>query len=118
MVKILGREGAEKRTAGKLYVVVVQAVLLFGSETWMVTPCLEKALVGFHHRAAQRMAGMGTEYQLNRTWVYPPIGAALVTVGLEDNGVYIAHHQTTVAQYIVTCPIMDFCLAADWRPGM
>ena len=56
---------------------------------------------------------MGPERQLNGTWVYPPIGAALVTVGLEDNGVYIAHHQTTVAQYIVTCPIMDLCLEAE-----
>ena len=33
VVNILGREGVDKRTAGKLYVAVVEAVLLFGSET-------------------------------------------------------------------------------------
>ena len=62
---------------------VVQAVLLFGSETWVVNPRLEKALMGFHHWAVRLMADMGPKFQLNGTWVYPPIGAALAMVGLE-----------------------------------
>ena len=33
LAKILGREGADERTVGVFYVVVVQAVLLFWSET-------------------------------------------------------------------------------------
>ena len=45
--KILGREGADRRTAGVFYMAVVQAVLLFGSETWILTPWLEKYLGGF-----------------------------------------------------------------------
>ena len=56
--KILGREGAERRTVGRFYVAVVQAVLLFSSETWVTTPRLEKSLKGFHHRAVRQMAGM------------------------------------------------------------
>ena len=40
MVKILVREDVDKRMTGKLYVVVVQAVLLFGLETWVATPQL------------------------------------------------------------------------------
>ena len=43
----------------------------------------------------------------------PPIGAALEMVGLEEINEYIALHQNTVAQYIVTCPIMDLCLEAE-----
>ena len=39
--------------------VVVQAVLLFGSETLVVTPRMDKSLAGFHHRAVWQMAGMG-----------------------------------------------------------
>ena len=92
---------------GKLCVTVVQAVLFFGYETWVVTPRLDKALAGFHHRVVRRMAGMGPKCQFNRTWVYPPIGAALVTVGPEEIGLYITRLQNTVAQYIVTYPIMD-----------
>ena len=59
MVKILGREGSDRRTAGRFYVAVVQAVILFGSEKWVVTPQMEKALAGFRHQAFRQMAGMG-----------------------------------------------------------
>ena len=73
MVRILGREGADRRTAGRFYVLVVQAVLLFRSDIWVVTLQLEKALAGFHHQAIRRMAGMGPECKLYGTWVYTPI---------------------------------------------
>ena len=30
---------------------------------------------------------------------------------------YVSHRQNTVAQFIVTRPIMELCLAAEWRLG-
>ena len=54
---------------------------------------------------------MGTKRQQDGVWVFTPIGEALVTVGLEDIGVYITLFHNTVAQYIVPCPIMDLYLA-------
>ena len=42
----------------------------------------------------------------------------MVTVGLEEIGVYITCRQNTVTHYIATCPSMDLCLAEDRRPGM
>ena len=57
-MKILGREGEDRRMEGRFYVTVVQAVLLFGSETWFLIPRLDKYLEGFHHRKAHQMAGM------------------------------------------------------------
>ena len=62
MVKILGREDADKSTEGKFYVAVVQAVLWFGLETWVVIPHLDKALAGFHHRSVWKMSVMGTKH--------------------------------------------------------
>ena len=94
------------------YVAVVQSVLLFGSETWVLNPRWEKSLEGFQHQAARRMAGMGPKQQRYGTWVYPPIGAALEMVRLEEIGVYIARCQNMIAQYIVNHPITDLCLAA------
>ena len=69
---------------------MVQAVLLFVSKTWVLTPWLEKSLEGFHHQATRRMADMGPKRQRCGIWVYPPIGAALKMVVLEEIGVYIA----------------------------
>ena len=102
----------------RFYVEVLQAVLLLGSETWVLTPCLEKYLEGFNHRAVQRMVGMVPKHKRNETCVYPPIGEALAMVGLEEIRVYIACRHNTVVQYIDTHPIMDLCLSEDWNPGM
>ena len=38
LAKILGRERADRITEGRFYVELVQAVLLFGSESWVLTP--------------------------------------------------------------------------------
>ena len=97
---------------------VVQAVLLFGSEMWVMNPRLEKSLEDFHHRSVQRMTVMVPRRQRDGTWVDPPIGAALETVGLDEIGVYIACLHNTVAQYIGTHPIMDLCLAEERNPGL
>ena len=66
-------------------------MLLFGSETWVMNPRLEKALEGFYHRSAQWVAGMVPKCQQDGTWVFPPIGAALEIVAMYNIGVYIAH---------------------------
>ena len=50
--------------------------------------------------------------------MYPPIGAAMTTVGMDDIGVYITRRQNTVAQYIATLPIMDLYLAVDRKTGL
>ena len=49
MVRTLGREVTDRRKAGRFYVELVQEVLFFGSETWVVTPRMEKALTDFNH---------------------------------------------------------------------
>ena len=42
LAKILGSEGADRRMTGRFSVAVVQAVLIFGSDTWVLTPRLDK----------------------------------------------------------------------------
>ena len=61
---------------------------------------------------------MGPKFQRYGTWMYPPIGSDLATVGMDEIGVYISLRQKTVAQYIATRPIMDLCLAAERKPGL
>ena len=47
MTRILGREGAYPRTSVLLFKAVVQAVSLFGLETWVLTSRMEQALGSF-----------------------------------------------------------------------
>ena len=50
ILRILGREGASPRVSGILFKLVAQIVLLFGSDTWMMTPCIGWALWWFQYR--------------------------------------------------------------------
>ena len=114
----LKREEEDRRTLGTFYAMMVQAVLLFGYKTWVLTPRFEKALKGFHHWSVGRMACMGPKHQRDRTWVYISIGAALEMVGLEETRVYIACHQNTVAHYIATRSIMYLCPVTERNTGL
>ena len=42
--KILGREGDDPWTSGNFYEAVLQATLLFGTETWAISPSIGKSL--------------------------------------------------------------------------
>ena len=46
MTRILIMEGAEPWVSGFYFKAVVQSVFLFGSETWVVTPNMGRALGG------------------------------------------------------------------------
>ena len=56
--RILGWEGANAWTPGTFYKAVVQAALLFGSETWVVNLNIGEILGGFHHRLDLCLSGM------------------------------------------------------------
>ena len=55
--QILGKENAPAKVCASFYRATVQAVLLFGSETWVPTLSMMRTLEGFHVRAAHRMVG-------------------------------------------------------------
>ena len=66
--RILGREGATARISGAFLKGVVKQVLLFGAETWVVTPRMERALSGFLHGAARRLTGRQARRGRNSAW--------------------------------------------------
>jgi hypothetical protein len=49
---VLRAENATPKICGMFYKATVQAVLLYGSETWSLSPSSMKCLEGFHIRAA------------------------------------------------------------------
>ncbi len=69
--RVLGAENATPKVCGVFYKATVQAVLLFGSETWKLSPLNLKSLEEFHIRATRRMAGMQPARNPDRTWTHP-----------------------------------------------
>jgi hypothetical protein len=52
ILHVLRAENATTRTSGMIYKATVQTVLLYGSETWSLSPTSVKQLEGFHIQAA------------------------------------------------------------------
>ena len=52
------REGAEPIVSSKFYRYVVQAVLLFGAETWVLKAAMMQKLEGVHVGFLRKVTGM------------------------------------------------------------
>ncbi len=63
--RVLRAENATARMFGMFYKATVQAVLLYGSETWNLSPTSVKQLEGFHIHATWRMSGLQLEKKPN-----------------------------------------------------
>ena len=107
-----GREGV-----GKIFKAVVQAVFLFGAETWVLTLRMERAMDIFQHGAARRLTGRKPRISGDGSWAYPPMKEAMRDAGFEGIRKSITRRKNTVAQYIATRPILDLCKRATHRMG-
>ena len=55
---MLTKTGVKLRAWEGLYKAVAQTLLIYGSESWVVTGAMLKVLEGFRHWAARCVAGM------------------------------------------------------------
>ncbi len=85
---VLRSENATPKMCGMFYKATVQAVLLYGSETWSLSPSNMKHLEGFHICAAWQMSGKQPERKKDGSWMYPRLEDVLKAVGLKS----IAHY--------------------------
>jgi hypothetical protein len=115
--QVLRAENALPKVCGVFYKATIQAVLLFGSETWNLAPSRLACLEGFHLRAAWQMSGRGQKKLPNGTWRYPNSEAVLREVGLQTINHYIGVHWQHVANFIVNQPIFQLCLEGVRKRG-
>lgn len=89
------------KVATTIYKVVVQAVLLYGSETWVVTPSILTRLENFHRRCARHIMGQHIRPRDDGTgtWEYPSTREIFERTGLESMESYIAKRRENVKEY-------------------
>ena len=98
---VLRAEKTSPKVCGVFYKATLQAVPLFGSETWKLSPPSLKSLEGFHIWAARCMVGKMPTRNLDGTWMYPSSKDVLKAVGLRTIDHYIGVCQETIARFIV-----------------
>ena len=88
-------------------------MLLYISESWVVTGAMLKVLEGLHHQASRQIPEMKSDGE----WEYPLLVAALEYVGLYPINEYIRRWQVTIAENVVCHTINELCVKAEQRPG-
>jgi hypothetical protein len=99
------------------YKAIVQAILLYGSETWTITSAMMKALRGFHNRVARRTACRCPKQRPDGSWDYPRIETARRIASLYTIEHYVAIRQRSFVDKVATRPIHELCEVAQRRSG-
>lgn len=115
--RVLRAENASPRVNGLFYKATIQAILLFGSETWNLSPSAMKCLEGFHVRAARRMTGLQPRREPDGTWTYQSSEKVLEAAGLHTIQHYVEVRRNTVLKFILDRPIFEFCREASRQRG-
>ena len=113
---VIAKEEVPAPVAGMFYQAVVAAVLLYGSESWVVLAYDLRALEGFHVEAARRLTGMRPKKR-GETWVYPHSADVLREARLKTVAEYIAKRRRTVHRTIADRPILEECRGAERQCG-
>ncbi len=83
-------KNASLQVYGYFYKAVVQAVLLFGSESRNLTSTLLMGLEGFHIQCGYQMVQMHMwKHDPTITWVYPASSDILTECGLQNIKEYV-----------------------------
>lgn len=117
--RLLRGENMSPRVCGMFFKAVVQSVLLYGSESWVLTPSALRCLEGFVYHAACRMAKQHRKRRDQQTgkYIYPATKDVYEEVGLYTVEEYIDRRRQTVANYIRDRPIFDLCMESERQRG-
>ena len=85
---------------GKFYLTIVQAVLLYGADSWVVKKGDMRKLQSFHHRAVRYMSGTHIQKKINGEWVYPDHKDLLKKCGLLPIEEYIKRRRGTLVKFM------------------
>jgi hypothetical protein len=107
--RILSNERASPKAMASVYKTVVQAVLLYGSESWALTLAMEKKLQSFHRRCARYITGQHIRQNPDESWTCPSSETVLKQAGLWTIQQYIQRRRKTVEPYARSRPIYQQC---------
>ena len=80
------------------YRAVTQAVLLFGSYTWVLSGATERTMEGTHTRFLRHITGKRAQRKSDWTWVTPRAELVWKAAGTQSEITYIGRRQGTVSQ--------------------
>ena len=90
------------------YKVIVQTVLLYGSESWVMSTLARNKVNSFHNRCSRFITGRHITLD-GETWIYPSRASTLQEADLLGIEEYITKRKETIGPYAATSKILESC---------
>ena len=81
---------------------IVSAVLLYGSGTWVLTKQIEDLLSSFHNRCARTIGKTYIRKSGEDEWVYPSVAETLKKANLHPLSYYLLKRRANFKNYVTT----------------
>ena len=107
--KIMRREGEETDASEKFYHVVIQAVLLFGAKTWVLSPPMAQSLEGVHVGLLRQVKNLKAKSMEEGLWQKVAADRVLQGAGTQPLQTYLERRQAKVAEWVALRPIFEVC---------
>ena len=99
LANILKREGANSVCMGRFYLTIVQAVLLYGADSWTINERNFKRLQSFHNRAVRFLTGDHIQKRTEE-WYYPNHSSLFKKARLLPIEKYLERRRGTLRKYL------------------
>lgn len=96
--RILRADGCSPHVMAYFYKTIIQSILLFGSETWVLSRRLRKRLDSFHLRCARQIAHRPIRQLPSGDWEHPNSTEVLEVCKMSPLSTYIAKQKTKILQ--------------------
>ena len=95
--------------SASFYRAVVQLILLYGLETWVLLASMAKMIEETHTEVLRLITGRRARQLGDRTRETPGEEGVREEEGIHLSRISIEHHQATVAQWVALRPLFEVC---------
>ena len=104
---LLQLEGADPRVEEMFYRAVVQVILLYGLESWVLLVATKRKAEGMNTRFLREITGNRVLRLVKGTWETPRAEGVREAEGMQTDMTYIRRWQETVAQWVALHPLFE-----------
>ena len=103
------REGSDTKVLASFYRAVVQAILLYGSETLVLLASMENRIEGIHMEFLRMITDKRTKQLGDDIWKTPGAEVIREAVGTQLARIYKEQWKVTVEQWVALRPLFEVC---------
>ena len=113
VAEVLGNTGVLVKAQAMMCKAVVQELILYGSEIWVVTKKIMTFLEVFHHGISRQIMGMKEWMGDGGEWEWNLVDAALEATGIWLMRDYLWRWKANIEEYVMGRPIYEMCIGED-----